>query len=537
MSELQPPATDSAGRPALPGAALRLAIWLLILAVAAGDLYFFYARGLSNLYGDGLAHVEGARRIFDSRTPGFAEIGSVWLPLFHLLAAPLAVNDFLWRTGLAGSLVSTAAFALSAWVIFRFAFELARSLGAAAVSLAIFLLSPNMLYAASSPLTEPLMIFWMVLVAFLVFQFQQSGSRKMLIAASLAAFAGSLTRYDGWYALPFVAVFLVLAREAPFIERVMDSIIFCLISGAGPLLWFVHNDLRYGNAFEFYNGPYSAQAIYARQLATTAFRYPTDGSIILSLRYYLEDVRLVVGPWLLVIAVFGLIAWLIDPRQRRRCAAVLLLLVPLAFYVQSMAFAAIPVYVPTLFPHTYYNLRYGLEMLPAVAIFPAFIADGGRRAFEFPGQVIAASLLLLIVLPQQAAIFRKGARNIPMVQESILNTPCATKTQSALIDYFRASYDGGAILMALGKWPCLNPRVGIPYRNTITEANRKDWARLPEGASKLAEWIVVERGDAVDELMHAYPAAFQYFRQVMRFESPGEQPVAVYRRTPGIRPG
>ena len=508
---------------------LRVAIWLFIVLVAAVSLYFFYSRGLSNLYGDGLAHVEGARRIFDSRTPGLPEIGSVWLPLFHLLAAPLAINDFLWRTGLAGSLISTAAFILSAALIFRFSLEMSLSIGAAAVSLAIFLLCPSMLYAASAPLTEPLMIFWTILVTFLIFRFQQTGSRKILVAASVAAFAGSLTRYDGWYLLPFVALFILLVPKAPFRQRVVNTFIFCLIAGTGPLLWLAHNAHRFGNALEFLNGPYSAKAIYAHQLATTAFRYPTDGSIILSAHYYLEDLKLVTGPWLLVLAMFGLIIWFIDPHKRRRCLAATLLLVPLIFYVQSMAFAAIPIYVPTLFPYTYYNLRYGLEMLPAIAIFPAFIAPQGDKAWRFHGHLILISIVTVVVLGQQASIAAAGASSIPIVRESILNTPCATRTQEALIHYLRSNYDGHTILMASGQWSCVNPTVGIPYRNTITQVNRGYWNRLPQGASKEAEWIIVKRGDAVDDLMRAFPHAFVDFKPAVHFSFPGEESATVYR--------
>ena len=109
--------------PILP-TGLTLAVWAAILAVALGSLHFFYTRGLTQLYGDTFAHMEGARRIFDSLTPGFRELGNVWLPLFHWLAAPLAINDHFWRTGLAGSLVSTAAFAVSAWFLFRLALEM-----------------------------------------------------------------------------------------------------------------------------------------------------------------------------------------------------------------------------------------------------------------------------------------------------------------------------------------------------------------------------------------------------------------------------
>ena len=130
-----------------------LAVWSAIVATAAASLYVFYSRGLTNLYGDGIAHMEGARRLFDSLTPGYAEIGTVWLPLYHLLAAPLAVNNFLWRSGLGGSLISEAAFALAAWFVYRLALEMNRSRAAGWVALAIFLFCPSMMYLASTPLT------------------------------------------------------------------------------------------------------------------------------------------------------------------------------------------------------------------------------------------------------------------------------------------------------------------------------------------------------------------------------------------------
>ena len=91
-------------------AAANVAAVVSAISAAVAALWYFYSRGLSNLYGDGIAHMEGARRLFDSLTPGYHEIGSVWLPLYHLACAPLAVNDFLWRTGLAGGIVSAAAF-------------------------------------------------------------------------------------------------------------------------------------------------------------------------------------------------------------------------------------------------------------------------------------------------------------------------------------------------------------------------------------------------------------------------------------------
>jgi Dolichyl-phosphate-mannose-protein mannosyltransferase len=503
------------------------AVALAIVAVAAAGLGFFYARGLTNLYGDGIAHMEGARRLTDSLTPGYAEIGTVWLPLYHLLVAPLAMNDFLWRTGLGGSLVSSAAFAVAAWLVYRMAAAMNRNLASGIVALAAFLLCPSMMYLAATPLTEPLMLMWTVLTVYGLFRFQETGKRRALLAAAVAAFLGALTRYDGWFLLPFAALFVFLARREPFRKRFQNSVIFCAIAGAGPALWFLHNAVRFGNPLEFYNGPFSAQAIYARQLATTGFRYPTDGSLLISARYFLADLALVIGPWVLELAVLGLAMGALDVRERARRSAALLLLVPFAFYVQSMAHASVALYVPTLFPHTYYNLRYGIEMLPAAAIFLSFPITSRISA---RGRAALAAVILVILLGQTVSQFSSGVRELPVVKESLLNTPCKSAEERAVIGFFRAHYDGAPILISLGGWPCLMPEVGIPFHKTVTESNRKIWKQLPQNPGKWVEWILRGKDDSVDELMRAYPAAFNRFELAERDQFPQGQWFEIYRR-------
>lgn len=506
------------------------AVLAVIVATALASLHFFYARGLTNIYGDAMAHMEGARRLTDSLTPGYPEIGSVWLPLFHLLVAPLAVNDHLWRTGLGGSLVSTAVFAASAWLVFRLAFEMNRSAAAGCAALAGFLFCPNLLYTASTPLTEPLAIFCAVATVYFLFRFQQSGRQRALVAAALAAFFGTLARYDGWYLLPFAALFVLWASRPPWRRRVGSAILFSVIAGTGPVLWIAHNWHRFGNPIEFYNGRYSAQAIYAHQLATTGFRYPTDGSFVMSARYYLEDLKLVAGGWLLVLAALGLVAWVVVASERRRRAAGLLLLVPLPFYVQSMAHSAVPLYVPTLFPHTYYNLRYGLEMLPALAVFPGFLF--GPRLPRRLGLAVLA-VLVVIIAGQDLAMVSRGARQLVVVEEGILNSPCRSQNEQAIIQYLRENYAGETIIMAAGKYPCVMPEVGISYRKTLTETNRRYWRRLPSGAAPWAAWIIRGRGDTVDEMMRAYPDAFKDFGVVAHYHFEGEDEIWIYRKREG----
>ncbi len=489
-----------------------LAIWIFLLALSAFALAGFYRLGVTDIYGDALAHMEGARRIFDSLTPGYPEIGTVWLPLFHLLVSPLALNDFLWRSGLAGSLVSMACFAGAAWFLFRLSYEMNGSLAAGWVTLAGFALCPSMLYLASMPMTESMAIFWSVLTVYGLFRYQQSGRAGTAALAGLAAFAGTLTRYDEWYALPFAAAFVFWARSEPWPKRFRHLALFSLIAGAGPVLWFAHNAYRFGNPLEFYNGPSSAKAIYAHQLATTGFRYPTDGSMVLSARYYLGDVRLVVGPWAMGLAVLGLVAFLADRRLRSRRSAGLLFLVALPFYVQAMAHAAIPLYVPTLFPFTYYNLRYGLELAPALALLPSFVISPSLSGTA--RHRLAAGFVMLLVVQDVGQILH-GARALPIVRESILNTPCKSPAETAVTSFLRAHYHGGTILMASGKWPCVAPRVGIDYRNILNQDNRRYWRKLSQHPGQWVEWIVCRTGDAVSQLMRAYPGAFRHFTRVL----------------------
>ena len=53
----------------------------------------------------------------------------------------------------------------------------------------------------------------------------------------------------------------------------------------------------------------------------------------------------------------------------RRLAPVLLLWAPLPFYMLSIAYGGVPIFIPVWWPFSYYNVRYGVQLLPAFAVF------------------------------------------------------------------------------------------------------------------------------------------------------------------------
>src|SRR6478609_12131301 len=66
---------------------------------------------------DARGHLVVSRRIFDSITPGWQQIGAVWLPLPHLLNALPVQIDAFYRTGASGVAISVASFAIAAAAI------------------------------------------------------------------------------------------------------------------------------------------------------------------------------------------------------------------------------------------------------------------------------------------------------------------------------------------------------------------------------------------------------------------------------------
>src|ERR1700733_3333962 len=93
-------------------------VWLAIF-VSVFSFLFYHRSGDVLLYGDAVAHINIARRVFDSKTPGLLQLGTVWLPLPHLLIMPFIVSKQMWQSVSGGSLPSMAGFILGVLGIFR----------------------------------------------------------------------------------------------------------------------------------------------------------------------------------------------------------------------------------------------------------------------------------------------------------------------------------------------------------------------------------------------------------------------------------
>ena len=85
----------------------------LAAAVSIAAFFYYLRHGDLLLYGDAVAHINIARRVFDSQTPGPLQLGTVWLPLPHTLMLPFIASRWMWQTGIGGAIPSMIAYLFS----------------------------------------------------------------------------------------------------------------------------------------------------------------------------------------------------------------------------------------------------------------------------------------------------------------------------------------------------------------------------------------------------------------------------------------
>ncbi len=106
-------------------------------------------------YGDAVAHMQIARRVFDSHYPAYSQLGSVWLPLPHVLMMPFVAVYSWWANGLAGLIPSALAWLAACAGLYRLVRHWLAP-ASAALALAFFAGNPNLLYLQTTAMTEPL---------------------------------------------------------------------------------------------------------------------------------------------------------------------------------------------------------------------------------------------------------------------------------------------------------------------------------------------------------------------------------------------
>jgi hypothetical protein len=229
--------------------------------------------------------------------------------------------------------------------------------------------------------------------------------------------------------------------------------------------------------------------------------------------------------------------------HRRLERASLLLWIPLVFYVYSVAYGSVPIFIPQLYPHSYYNARYGMEMLPGLAVFACVALAAWERRLrpspvrEIERAGIVASVpvagamrpvyvtaMVLAVLNPLAMIY--GATAVqsvaariehhpsrlfadyspPLVlKEALVNATTRIPFERNLALVLEQFPPGSAILMQESDHIGALQDAGIPLRQTLNESDYDSWHAALEDPAGHAAYVVALEGDAVSKAVAEHP--------------------------------
>ena len=493
--------------------------------VSLFSFFYYFRHSDLLLYGDAVAHINIARRVFDSLTPGLLQVGTVWLPLPHLLMIPFIFFNSMWQNGAGGSIPSMIGYVFAVIGIFRLERGMLEAIpstkpGAvvgASVAAVAYGANPNLIYMQTTAMTEPiyLALFIWAVVYFAEFLSAQRSKDDHAISMTYqplmrcaGCLAGAeLTRYDGWFLAGAMAVWVGIIALRQWQNRDLRRVAmkFVLFIAAAPVLWLAYNRAIYGNALEFANGPFSAKAIEQRVGAPNPALHNASVAAI----YFLKSAQLNMAVdswgrfWLgAALVALAIAAW----RLRAQSAALLLLYVPLPFYAYSVAYGSVPIHVYTWWPFATFNQRYGLQLLPMLSVSAGVIAAAAflfGAAGRHGGKLVAA--ILALVVASYASVWRAE----PLcLKEAQRNWQIRHTLDSSVERIVTRLPRNSRYLMDLGEHVGIMEEAGIPLRQVVNNENHRAWKRPtdPDGLweraladpSRYVNFVIAFEGDVVD---------------------------------------
>ena len=449
-----------------------------VVALAAAIIYARHDLALSHY--DARAHLVVARRILDSLSPGWHQVGAVWLPLPHVLNALPVQWDWAYRTGATATLVSVVCMGVSAGACAALLQRATGSRLAGAAAAALLATNANVLYLHATPMTEPLLI----ALAFLSIERLDAWLRGAASArsAGVSLFLLCLTRYEGWaVTAAAMAVALLVVSERPGWKTQLQAWARVAAWPIGAAIGFLF--LSWGSTGNwFVSGGFFVPD------------NPAKGDASLVIEQIREGLERLSSPALAAFGTFGAVLVLLRGIASRDDR-------PLLVTLGLVAMAALP-FVAFHAGHPF-RIRYMTPLVAAAALFTGF-------AIALPPSiarlVIAATAAYLIV--PSLAPFNHTA---PIIVEARREEP-QQRARAAVTQALKREWDGTPIMTSmgsLGHYMHDLGREGFHIRDFLHEGNGDVWKAAAIDPRPYARYMLVEEyaegGDLLSALLRRRP--------------------------------
>lgn len=453
-----------------------------LAGIAAWIVYFHAGLVLSHF--DAKAHLVVSRRVFDNITPGWQQVGAVWLPLPHLLQILPAQVDLLYRTGAAASATSIASFAVAAYATARLVIAVTGSTVGAAAAVAMLALNPNLLYLQATPMTEPLLLAVSWLALLWLYEWVVQDRDEVPRRLGWALVAATLTRYEAWAIVgaALIAVVYAMWRRGVPVRQLTRRAIRVSIWPAAAVVVFLVNSRITAGRWLVVDGFFVPDPTYQGQAWRTLVSL-WWGTHQLS-GYTIEIVALAVAAVL--------------------CARVFVWRDEAAFLIPVALLAAAALPMSAFLDGHPYRIRYMIPLVAASVTITGIGVGLARRAAPFLAAVLVASAL--IESPPWDV-------HAPMLVEAKIDHS-NSEGRRHVTACLAASYRGEKILASMASLAHYMQELsyaGFTIADFVNEGNGTIWdLALETGPAPHAGWMLAEErargGDLLAERIRRKPA-------------------------------
>lgn len=453
--------------------------------LSAAAIYHFAKNHQILGFQDGYSHLEISRRILVSRTTGIAQLGTIWLPLPHMMQSLFAWNYTLYKTGLAGSFVSGASFVAGSVFVYRTVREVCdgRKLPGI-VGAAVFMTNANLLFHQATPMDElPFYAFTLAVVFYLV-RWANSKRAVDLLTAAVMNLLAMLCRYEAWeLAAVFTVCVVVMARKLGYSwrdVRGLTSVWLSFGAGIAAVAWLIYNWLVTGSVLHFIDGADSSKDQMSRRHGDVEVHNWAK-----SLHAYLQAVGSTLGLTVVVLGVLGLAMILFRERLAARTLPIIALTSVLPFYVYSLESGQEPIGIPPVNADLL-NVRYGLIALLPAALLAGYLAGTLPRRLTAPAAVVTAVGLLAMTG------YSYQQHQVVLLHEST-DENTLQKMQVDAGTYIQQHTVGPVLVNLVG-----NERVAFPNLDRVIYEGTKDktgnlWSRAMADPRSVGADVIVMR--------------------------------------------
>lgn len=505
-------------------------LFIVLSVISITSFTIFYSNGLGLAYNDARSHLDIGRRVVEGLKPGLAQLGSVWLPLPHILMIPTIWNDFMWHSGLSGALPSMVSFVAIGLLIYLFLKNLGVGILGRLVGVFVFAANLNILYLQSTAMTELLLLATMTAGAYELVKWAKSDNIFDLLKAAFWIMLSTLIRYDGWFLFLFAAALILFGVIKKRGYKTAEGVIifFSTLAAFGIFLWLLWNLLIFKDALFFALGPYSARA--QQQQMEEAGNLVTKGNLWLSVQFYLYALIYNSGAFTAILGLLGAAALWMDKRILGNIKLTsLVLLSPLLFNVIALYFGHSVLFIQGLSGNTWFNVRYGAMMIPSIAIFIGFLIDRVKSL-----RIVLIGLLLFVTF------FSFTSFDAVTIDDARVGSSQKNVTEVSGWLKNNALNKEGFVLISAASHDAIIFSSGLSMSRFIHEGTGKYWESATTMPDQWARWIVMRTYDDNDqtwktvsrvpgfkryELVAKYPFADIYELQPQYLEDLNTEPV------------